>query len=202
MNYNGCSCCYALSLCPLAIAGRLLQGLLSQVPSGRTSAPVFLPAPPLPSPPYPEFGQVTLRRNLLFVQAFNHVEVLSVSVFGELGYMSIEEPWRGVIHHEILVKTQRDLSLFHLEVHLFLITAVMHYYKLLEGLKQYKFSQLQFWRPEVQNQFHLEKKSRCQEDWFLLEILWEKPFIWLSQHLEIAYIPCFGATILSSKPAM
>lgn len=46
---------------------------------------------PLP-PPYPEFGQVTLRRNLLFVQAFNHVEVLSVSVFGELGYMSIEEP--------------------------------------------------------------------------------------------------------------
>lgn len=33
---------------------------------------------------YPELGQVTVRRNLLFVQAFNHVEVSSVSVFGEL----------------------------------------------------------------------------------------------------------------------
>lgn len=63
----------------------------------------------------PELGQVNLRRNLLFVQAFNHVEVLSVYVFGELGYVSTEKPSRGIIHHEIRVKTQRDLSLFHLE---------------------------------------------------------------------------------------
>lgn len=116
---------------------------------------------------YPELGQVTLRRNLLFVQAFNHVEVLSVSVFGELGYVSTEKPSRGIIHHEIVVKTQRDLSLFHLEVYLFLITAVMHYYKLLEGLKQHKFSQSEFWRPEVQNQFHWKKNqgvSRTSRD--------------------------------------
>lgn len=79
----------------------------------------------------PELGQVTLRRNLLFVQAFKHAEVLSGCVFGELGYVSTEKPSRGITHHEILLKMQRDLSLFHLEVYLFIIIPVMHHYKLL-----------------------------------------------------------------------
>lgn len=100
---------------------------------------------------------------LLPAYAFNHLEGVSFSIFGELGYMFIEKPSRFLVHHETLVKMHRELSLFLSEVYVFSITAVMNYCKFLGYLQQYKFILLQCWRPEVQNQFHCTK-SRYQQD--------------------------------------
>lgn len=112
---------------------------------------------------------------------------MSLYIFGELGYTFIEKPSRCSVHHETLVKMQRELSLFLSEVYVFPITVVMSYCNLLEDLQQYRFILLQCWRPEVQNQFHCIK-SRYQQDWFLLEVLWENPFSCLFKLLETAWI--------------
>lgn len=65
--------------CPLATPGRLPQGPLPLSPLNGEAVPELSSQLHLP----PESGQATLMRNLLLVQAFNRVEVLSPSVFGE-----------------------------------------------------------------------------------------------------------------------
>lgn len=103
---------------------------------------------------------------------------------------------------KILVKTQRDLSLFHLQVYLFPITAAMHYNKLLEGLKQHKFSQLQFWRPEVQNQFHW-KKIKVSAGLVSSRDSLSKPiYLIFPAFRDCLYSLLWGHFPLSSNPAM
>lgn len=77
MDYCGYSSGCAPGLCPLAMAGSCCKGFSLFLQGG--SVPQCSSQPHL----CPELGQVTLRRNLLFVQAFNHVEVLSACVFGD-----------------------------------------------------------------------------------------------------------------------
>lgn len=70
--------------------------------------------------------------------------------------MFIEKASRCVIHHEILLKMLRDLSLFHLEVYLFLITAVANYCKLLGGPTTTQIYSVTIWEARSSGSISLE----------------------------------------------